>query len=131
LDRQELLGDAKYNLNLYDFQEGYTISPEDDQTSYLEKKIFKFKYRRALDSRADYERKNNRMVENQRVRFQEEGHSQTVENYLRDPIEYEADYLKMIQDESVKQYRDYFESEKEDLDLEYFEANKHKVAVAF
>lgn len=71
LDRQELLGDYKYSLNKYDFQEGYTISPEDDQTSYLEKKVFKFKYRRALDSRANYEKRNTRMIENQRARFEQ------------------------------------------------------------
>jgi hypothetical protein len=50
LDKQELLTDYKYSLNKFDFQEMYTQSPEDDQTSYIEKKIFKFKYRRALDS---------------------------------------------------------------------------------
>ena len=84
------MGDYKYSLNKYDFQEGYTISPEDDQTSYLEKKVFKFKYRRALDSRADYERRNTRMVENQKARFEKNLYSQLVENYLRNPQEFEG-----------------------------------------
>ena len=84
------MGDYKYSLNKYDFQEGYTISPEDDQTSYLEKKVFKFKYRRALDSRADYERRNTRMVENQKDRFEKNIYSQLVENYLRNPQEFEG-----------------------------------------
>ena len=69
LDRQELLTDQRYNLNKFDFQEGYTIGYEDDQSSFVEKKIFKFKYRRALDSPADYERKNQRMVDAQKKRF--------------------------------------------------------------
>lgn len=125
------MGDYKYSLNKYDFQEGYTISPEDDQTSYLEKKVFKFKYRRALDSRADYNRRNERMVESQRNRFQQSEYSLLVENYLRDPENYEAQYLKMISDETVNQYQDYFETDKEDLDLELLAANKHKIATAF
>ncbi len=54
MDRQELLTDHKYNLNKFDFQETYTGNPEDDQTSYVEKKIFKFKFRKALDSQQNY-----------------------------------------------------------------------------
>lgn len=91
-----MLGDYKYSLNKYDFQEGYTISPEDDQTSYLEKKVFKFKYRRALDSKADYERRNSRMVEKQKARFEEVKFAQLVENYLREPEKYEVEYLKAV-----------------------------------
>lgn len=61
--------DARYNLNKFDFQETYTGNPEDDQTSYVEKKIFKFKYRRALDSKENYERRNARLIEGQKKRF--------------------------------------------------------------
>ena len=74
LDKQDLLTDDRYNLNKFDFQETYTANPEDDQTSYVEKKIFKFKYRRALDSKADYERRNARVIDEQRKRFQEQKH---------------------------------------------------------
>ena len=70
MDKQELLTDHKYNLNKFDFQEAYTHNPEDDQSSYIEKKIFKFKYRRALDSKEDYERRNMRMIEGQKERFE-------------------------------------------------------------
>ena len=69
LDRQELLADQRYNLNKFDFQEGYTLVAEDDQSSYIEKKIFKFRYRRALDSNAEYQRKNQRMIDAQKARF--------------------------------------------------------------
>ena len=131
LDRQELLGDYKYSLNKYDFQEGYTISPEDDQTSYLEKKIFKFKYRRALDAKADYERRNIRMIQSQRSRFEQSKHSELVENYMREPAKYEVEYLKMVSDETINQYRDYFQTENEEFDLELLSVNKHKVASFF
>ena len=89
LDRQELLSDEKYSLRHFDFQEGYTNAPEDDQTSYVEKMIFKFKYRRALDSVGDFDRRNRRMVENQKARFQENSVQDLVENYIRDPQTYE------------------------------------------
>lgn len=56
---------------------------------------------------------------------------QLVENYLREPEKYESEYLKMISEETVNQYRDYFETEKEDFDLELLSANKHKIGAAF
>jgi hypothetical protein len=48
------LSDEKYSLRHFDFQEAYVVGAEDDQTSYVEKKSFKFKYRRALDRPEDY-----------------------------------------------------------------------------
>ncbi len=54
-----------------------------------------------------------------------------VENYLRDPQQYEAQYLKMISNESVNQYKDYFETENDMFDLELLDVNKHKTAIAF
>ncbi len=86
MDRQELITDHKYNLNRFDFQESYTGNPEDDQSSYVEKKIFKFKYRRALDSKEDYDRRNTRMIEEQKKRFGDKAYMQIIENYLRDPV---------------------------------------------
>lgn len=97
LDKQELLTDARYNLNKFDFQETYTGNPEDDQTSYVEKKIFKFKYRRALDSKEDYERRNARLIEGQKKRFEEKKHLETIQNYLLDPVTHEKAYLELIE----------------------------------
>ena len=67
-------------MNKFDFQEGYTIGFEDDQSSYVEKKIFKFKYRRALDSPAEYERKNQRMIDAQKKRFTDNKTQELIEN---------------------------------------------------
>ena len=50
------------------------------------------------------------MIENQRARFEQNKISQLVENYLREPEKYEAEYLKMISDETINQYRDYFQT---------------------
>ncbi len=84
-----------------------------------------------MDSRADYERRNTRMVDNQKARFEQKQYSQLVENYLRNPKEFEGEYLKMISDETVNQYRDYFQTEKEEFDHELLSVNSHKVASAF
>lgn len=93
LDRQELLSDPKYNLKNFDFQQGYTIGPQDDQSSYIEKKVFKYKYRRALDSPEDYQRRNRRMIEKQKARFQQQGVQQIIEDYVRDPKKHEQAYI--------------------------------------
>jgi hypothetical protein len=131
LDRQEILTDGKYNLNKFDFQELYTGNPEDDQTSYVEKKIFKFKYRRALDSREDYERRNRRMIEEQKQRFQEKKHLETIQNYLKDPVAHEAAYLQLLENESVSQYKDYFRSENDEFDNVVLGLNRKKLSLAF
>lgn len=114
LDRELLLGKSRYNLNRFDFQESYVGGNEDDQTSFVEKKIFKFKYRRALDTFEDYTRRNKRMIENQKKRFNEDNTNKLIEAYLEDPATYEADYLEMVQKESALLYNDYFESDKEE-----------------
>lgn len=93
--------------------------------------MFKFEYRRALDTRADYERKNQRMIDNQKARFEEKGYNQLVENYLREPSKYENEYLTMLTKESINQYADYFETDKDELEMEVLEANQHKFAVIF
>jgi hypothetical protein len=131
LDRQELLTDNRYNLNKFDFQETYTGNPEDDQTSYVEKKIFKFKYRRALDPRADYERRNGRMIEEQRKRFQEQKHLEIIQNYLQDPATHEKAYLELLENDAVAQYRDYFRTENDEFDNVVLGLNKKKLSLAF
>jgi hypothetical protein len=131
LDKQELLTDYKYNLSKFDFQENYTGNPEDDQTSYVEKKIFKFKYRRALDSKEDYERRNQRMIEGQKKRFDENGHLETIQKYLEDPAANEGAYLALLDIESIAQYKDYFRSENDEFDNVLLGLNKKRFALAF
>lgn len=70
LDKVLLLTSDEYSLDRYDFQERHTINPEEDQTSLVEKKLFKFKYRLAGDSIKDYTRRNERMVKKQAERFE-------------------------------------------------------------
>lgn len=123
LDRQEMLSDEKYSLRHFDFQEGYTVGPEDDQTSFVEKKAFKFKYRRALDKPEEYERRNKRMVEAQKARFQKSGVQNLIENYIREPAKYEKEYIKLIKSEAVSQYQDYFQTDKDEIETLVLEQN--------
>ena len=131
MDKQELLTDYKYNLNKFDFQENYTSNPEDDQTSYVEKKIFKFKYRRALDSKEDYDRRNQRMIESQRQRFDENQSLELIQNYLKDPVANEAAYIELLDNESIAQYKDYFRTENDEFDNVVLGLNKKKFSLAF
>lgn len=131
LDKQELLTDYKYNLNRYDFQENYTYNPEEDQSSYVEKKIFKFKYRRALDSKEDYDRRNARMIEGQKKRFEDAKTLELVQNYLTNPREHEAAYLALLDNESLAQYKDYFRTENDEFDNVVMGLNKKKFALVF
>jgi hypothetical protein len=118
-----MLSDERYSLRHFDFQEGYTVGPEDDQTSFVEKKAFKFKYRRALDKPEDYERRNKRMVESQRARFEKSGVQALIENYVRDPAKYEKDYINLVKSEAVSQYQDYFQTDKDEIETAVIEQN--------
>jgi hypothetical protein len=71
------------------------------------------------------------MIENQRARFESAAFNQLVENYLREPEKYEDEYLKTVSNEAVNQYKDYFETENDQFDLELLSVNKHKVGVVF
>jgi hypothetical protein len=50
------------------------------------------------------------MIQGQRARFEQAKYSELVENYMREPEKYEAEYLKMVSDETINQYRDYFQT---------------------
>lgn len=118
LDREELLGESRYNLNRFDFQEMYVHGAEDDQSSYVEKKVFKFKYRKALDDASTYGRRNGRMIEKQRARFEQNNVKSLIDNFARSPADFEHSYLDMVQAEAKQMYADYFETDdKEGLDI--------------
>lgn len=97
LDKQEILSQEKYSLQHFDFQEPYTFGAEDDQTSYVEKKTFKFRYRRALDTPEVYSRRNKRMTEKQQARFLENNAQLLIENYIQNPNVYENEYLAFVE----------------------------------
>jgi hypothetical protein len=73
IDEMKLLVEPEYQLDRYDFQETYTITPEEDQSSLIQKKAFKFQYRLASDSLETFQRRNNRMIERHLTRYEQKG----------------------------------------------------------
>jgi hypothetical protein len=53
------------------------------------------------------------MIEGQKTRFLQKNVQQLIENYIRDPVKYEQEYLALIKDETITQYQDYFQTDKE------------------
>lgn len=123
LDSNDVLSREEYRLDKYDFQEMYTRTPEEDASSFIEKKTFKFKYRVATDSYDNYLRRQKRMVARQIDRFEKQGLSKVINNLALaihnenegQKLYYEKEYLNIIANEAVSQYADYFESDAEDL----------------
>lgn len=119
LDEKEILSRKEYRLENFDFQEMYTNNPEDDQTTFVERKIFQYKYRQALDSAEVYEARNERMIQAQIKRFSDleflkewNGIRKTVSE---DPANHEAamKYIALLKKEAVQQYKDYFQDDKQ------------------
>lgn len=122
LDNEELLSHQDYRLDRYDFQEGYTRNPEDDQSSLIEKKTFKFKYRQARNSVEQHRKRNARMISRQVERFQKNKFSLVIDDVSRSlgkvnenvQVQKELDYINTIVNEAVQQYKDYYESDAEE-----------------
>lgn len=71
------------------------------------------------------------MVDNQRVRFQQKNIGGLIQNYINDPVNYEKEYLRVAGEEGLAQYRDYFESERDDLDEMVLPQYKNQFAINF
>jgi hypothetical protein len=118
----ELLSHPEYNLNNYDFQESFTRNPEDDQSSLIEKKAFKFRFRQANNSIENHTRRNNRMISRQIERFQKTNIGKNIEEvalslgnlHENTAVLKELDSINNIVNESVQLYKDYYESDKEE-----------------
>lgn len=71
------------------------------------------------------------MIESQKQRFQENEHMSTIQKYLEDPAAHEAEYLKLLDNESVAQFKDYFKTENDEFDNVIFGLNRKRFALAF
>jgi hypothetical protein len=97
----------------------------------VEKKAFKFKYRRALDKPEEYERRNKRMIEGQKSRFEQANVQQLIENYLREPTKYEKEYISFVKSEALAQYQDYFQTDKDEIETAVLEQSKATLSGIF
>lgn len=71
------------------------------------------------------------MIEAQKQRFEDQNYIETIQKYLENPQQNEAAYLKMLDNESIAQYKDYFRSENDEFDNVVLGLNKKKFALAF
>lgn len=61
------------------------------------------------------------MIAGQKDRFAKGAVQSLIENYIKDPAKYESEYIKFVKSEAVAQYKEYFQTDKdeyEDLVLE-------------
>ena len=71
------------------------------------------------------------MIEEQKKRFEDKKYTDLIQNYLKDRVRNEAEYLEMLDSESVNQYKDYFRSENDEFDNVVLGLNKKRFALAF
>jgi len=71
------------------------------------------------------------MIDSQKQRFQENEYISVLQQYLENPSAHESSYLKMLDSESVAQYKDYFQTENDEFDSVVLGLNKKKFALAF
>jgi len=64
---------GEYRLQRFDFQEMYTHAPEDDQSSFFQKKIFRMKYRQFDSSVQDHYAREQKMLNGSLARYETEG----------------------------------------------------------
>ena len=122
IDEMEIAAQGDYNLDRFDFQEGYTRQPEEDASSILEKIVFKFKYRMMHSSPEEHEKREQRMIERHMQRIQDSNYQEILIGYsqslaMKDSqmlSSFEKEYLELIATEAVHQYKDYFEDDTEE-----------------
>ncbi|CAD8055589.1 unnamed protein product [Paramecium sonneborni] len=112
--------DPKYSPLRFDFQEAYTHNPEEDQTSLLEKKLWRFKYRLAFDCTKDYQVREKRLIERHLARMTKDPEYIAVFKNLQTAVnsenefallEAEKNYYNLAAKEGFLQYKDYFEGD--------------------
>jgi hypothetical protein len=121
LDEKALLSRDDYKLKHFDFQEEYTNLPEDDQATFIERKVFQYKYRMANDETEVFERRNARMIENHKKRFSNPTFVKEFTEFRRrivsNPHDFEAaeKYKTLLKEEAIAQFKDYFADSNEDF----------------
>lgn len=108
------------------FTEEYTKAPEGDMTSFIERKVFRFKYRVAFSEMNDHLRREKRMLESKSKRGYKEldKFAKTIDTNVltykssKDSILANKEYLQALAKEAILDYKSYFESDlEEDFEL--------------
>ncbi|CAG9322918.1 unnamed protein product [Blepharisma stoltei] len=141
-DYEDLVASGIFNFKNYEFVEEDLMNPVPVVMGTYEKKMFRFKHRKWNDDPATHFIRENRMIRRYLDRLQkrdpkelsfkdaeEQAHNMTKESAIRSRDLKKAVYSKVddiqnfIMDEAVQQYKDYYESDVEDLkDFDYMTA---------
>lgn len=127
VQKTNVLSNPDYQSKKFDFQETYAKTVEPDNTSYVQKKVFKFNYRQAFVEEADHARKEERMLDRlKKSNFLKNVSEITARNAKLAAEKTlntanEMEYYNELIHQAVENYKNYFESDLED-DFGYFES---------
>lgn len=125
-DYEELFASGKFNFKNYEFIEDGLSNPVPALMSTFEKKVFRFRHRKWQGDVASHYIRENRMILRHLDRLQQRSdeaeidQEKLLEIYKKQgktaAYEYAEPYREWVMTEAVNQYKDYFESDPEDLD---------------
>ena len=125
-DRAKVLSSPDLRLEKYSFQETYGNMAEPDASSYIKRKVFRFKFRQALSKPEDHQRREDRMLEKMNSSAFESQladlseRTDLTKDFLKATnSEAQKEYYELLTNQAVENYKNYFESELEE-DFEYF-----------
>lgn len=121
--RFRITGQEHLKMKKFDFQELYTINPEEDAQGMLKRRLFEFKYRRANDTEDNYLRRETRLFERYIDRFAQQETKEMFNNLaaaknsensaaIRDA---EKQMLKFFAREGAQQFLDYYETDRDEV----------------
>jgi len=124
-ERNNIMDKSYMRLENFDFQEMYTAAAQEDAQSSLNKKLFEFKYRRAANSPEDYNRREERLFNRTLDRFSQAEYKQVFNNLStaksnndRAAVQNaESDILRLFAVEGLKQFKDYYETDSDEINL--------------
>lgn len=125
-EKERILSNMHYDMKNFKFMEQYAQTDEQDGSSFISKKVFRFNYRQAFYPHADHVRKETRM----RAKFEASGFADKValardknaKALLKDgakgnPLE----FYELVVAQALENYKAYFESDLEE-DFGYVQA---------
>lgn len=111
----------------------YTHAPEDDQSSFFQKKIFRMKYRQFDTSVQDHYAREQKMLNGSLSRYETEGRVLlealwTALSQKKDSSEALASWAEYQAKEGVRQYQDYYPEDQDIAALANLASNNGPLA---
>ena len=128
-DYEELVASGIFNFKNYNFVEEDSSNPVGAIMGTFERKVFKFKHRKWNEDPATHFIRENRMIRRYLERMQNRDPSleidpqeisEMAEKPAEDMYDVAKNYRQYMMDEAILQYKDYYESDEEDIkDFDY------------